>query len=112
MWHEFLSNFSKDFRYTLGAKIDRLFLDVTELIFTAGTLPKEHKLPYLQKAAGRLDLLKFFLQISWEVKALDNKKYAMLSEKLFEIGKMLGGWIRQVIPRENQPPAKKGLETT
>jgi len=39
-------------------------------------------------------LLKFFLRISWEIKAVDNKKYIALSERLDEIGKMLGGWIK------------------
>lgn len=31
-----------------------------------------------------------------ELKVLDNKKYEALSEPLNEIGKMLGGWIRNV----------------
>ncbi|MEK7134943.1 MAG: four helix bundle protein [Patescibacteria group bacterium] len=48
----------------------------------------------------KLDLLKFFLQISWEVKVLDNKKFILLSEKLNEIGKMIGGWLRQ-LTKEN-----------
>jgi hypothetical protein len=41
-------------------------------------------------------LLKFFLQVAWEIKALDNKKYIRLSEKLDEIGKMLGGWLKSI----------------
>jgi len=45
-------------------------------------------------ASVKLDLLKFFLQIAWEIKSLDNKKYILLSERLNEIGKMLGGWIK------------------
>ena len=53
----------------------------------------------------KLDLLKFFLQISWEIKALDNKKYITLSEKLGEIGKMIGGWIKGI---EKENPATKG----
>lgn len=104
LWREFLPNLAKDARYTIGYKIDRLFLDVIELIFTASYMPKQQKLPYLQKAAARLDLLKFFLQISWEVKVLDNKKYATISEKLLEIGKMLGGWVRQMTPKETPAP--------
>ena len=40
-------------------------------------------------------MLKFFLQISWEIRALDDKKYIALSGYLTEIGKMLGGWIKQ-----------------
>ena len=45
---------------------------------------------------SKLDLLKFFTQISWEMKSLDNKKYVTLSELLNEIGRMLGGWNRQL----------------
>ncbi len=50
---------------------------------------------YLQKAGVKLDVLKFFLQIAWEIKALDNKKYAALSQHLNEVGKMLGGWMKR-----------------
>ncbi len=48
----------------------------------------------ITEAIRKLDALKFLLRVSWEIKALDNQKYAVLSERLFEIGKMLGGWKR------------------
>ena len=97
IWHEFLPHFSKTSRYTLGIKIDRLFIETTEYIFIASRMSKDQKLPYLQKASAKLDMLKFFLQISWEIKSLDNKKYIILSEHLDEIGKMLGGWQKQFL---------------
>ena len=84
----------------MGEKIDALFLELTELAFLASYFYKAQKLPYVQKAVVKLDLLKFFLQISWEIKAIDNKKFILLSEKLNEIGKMLGGWLRQ-LTKEN-----------
>jgi hypothetical protein len=90
----------KDSRYTLGLKIDNLFVETIELIFIASYLNKNQKMPYVQKAIAKLDLIKFFLQITWEIKALNNKKYIILSEKLNEIGKMLGGWYRQLV-KEN-----------
>ena len=94
LWNEFKNNFPKKSRYTLGAKIDSLFIDAVELLFIASYLNKEQKLPYIQKAGGKLDLLKFFLQISWELKTIDNNKYITLSRYLNEIGKMIGGWIK------------------
>jgi len=100
LWHEFLPHIPKDSRYTLGIKIDGLFVEMIELIFIASYLSKNQKIPYVQKAIAKLDLIKFFLQITWEIKALDNKKYIILSEKLNEIGKMLGGWYRQ-LSKEN-----------
>lgn len=96
MWHEFIQHFPQKSRYTLGAKIDSLFLEILELAFTASYLNKQEKLPFIRKTAAKLDVLKFFLQLAWEIKVLDNKKYIALSEQLNEIGRMTGGWIRQV----------------
>jgi hypothetical protein len=94
LWHEFLSDFPKDSRYTIGTKIDSLFLETIELIMRAAYSDKIEKLISLKDASVKLDLLKFFLQIAWEIRSLDNKKYIQLSERLDEIGKMLGGWIK------------------
>ncbi len=99
-----MQHFPKKSRFTLGKKIDALFIEVIELIFIAGYLPREQKLPYLKKAVGRFDLLKFFIQISWETKILDNNRYLAISSPLDEIGKMLGGWSGQLA---KQTPANK-----
>lgn len=96
LWDEFRDHFPKKSRYTLGEKIDEYFLQTVELLFAATYITKQEKLPYLRKAGIKLDLLKFFLQIAWELKALDNKKYITLSTELTEIGRMLGGWERQI----------------
>ena len=91
-----MPDFPKDSKYTLGAKVDSLFLEVIEEIIKASSSDKTEKLIFLKTASAKLDLLKFFLQIVWEIKSLDNKKYILLSEKLNEIGKMLGGWIKSL----------------
>ncbi len=107
IWHEFLPHFPQISRFTLGNKIDSLFIEIVELSVTASYLNRSQKSPYVQKAVLKLDVLKFFLQVSWEIRALDNKKFIVLSEKLDEIGKMLGGWIKQLL-REN--PAKSEVK--
>lgn len=96
LWHQILPNFPKSSRYTLGSKIDTAFLEVIEQVVKAGYASKTSKEIALNNASVKLDLLKFFLQVAWEIKSLDNKKYINLSEKLLEVGKMLGGWIKSV----------------
>jgi len=96
LWHKFLPHFPKTSRYTLGSKIDSLFIETTESVIKAFHSGKGEKLIYLIQASVKLDLLKFFLQIAWEIKALDNKKYIRLSEKLDEIGRMLDGWLKSL----------------
>lgn len=103
LWHECLRHIAKNSRYTLGSKIDSLFLDVAEATFIASYLPREQKIPFIKRAITKLDLLRFFLQIAWELKALDGKKYIVLSEPLNEIGRMLGGWHRQLAQKETPP---------
>lgn len=63
LWYGILPNVSKMSRYTLGEKVDGLFLEIMELLYVASFLPKEQKSPYLQEAVGKLDMLKFFLQL-------------------------------------------------
>lgn len=75
-----------------------VFIQLVELLWAAGYQAKDEKAPTITAAIRKLDGLKFLLRIAWEVQILDSTKYASLSEPLFEIGKMLGGW-------------RKGLET-
>jgi len=43
-----------------------------------------------------LDLLKFFLQTAFALKALNNNQLTDLSLPVSEVGKMLGGWQKQL----------------
>lgn len=96
LWHGILPHTTRLSRYTLGVKIDGLFLDTVELIVMASYASREHKQAFVLRANGKLDLLKFFLQLAWELKVIDNKKYVAISSPLVEVGKMLGGWRRQL----------------
>ncbi|MCK9589626.1 MAG: four helix bundle protein [Terrimicrobiaceae bacterium] len=92
LWHDFLNQLPRLTRYSLGAKIDSLFTETLELVLSARYASKDGKLTLINKAVVKFDALKFFLQILWQSKALDNKKYLRLSEALAEIGKIMGGW--------------------
>ena len=102
IWHDYLVNFPRLSKYTLGKKIDSIFTDCLELLLLAKYSDKNSKLLLINKAITKFDSLKFFLQIAWEIKALDNKKYLHLSKPLTEIGRMLGGWRKQSL-KQNSP---------
>ena len=101
-WYQHYLIIPKTHRYSLGEKIDKLFVDVLETIITANFLTPKEKIPYLRLAIKKLDTLKIFLMILWETKSFDNKKYITLSEKLNEVGRMLGGWLGKLL-KENSP---------
>ena len=98
LWHGYRNDFPKSLRYTLGEKIDTTFINILEYLFVASYQSKSEKLPTILIAIRKTDVLKFFLLVSWELKAFDNKKYILISEKVDELGRMVGGW-------------KKGLES-
>ena len=87
---------SKTHRYSLGQRIDILFIDTLEYVTTAVFLSPEEKLPYIRLAIRKMDTLKVLLMILWENKSLDTKKYLALSVKIDEMGRMLGGWQGQL----------------
>ena len=105
-WRIVQNDLPKKSRYTIGNKIDQLFTDVLESIFIANYLTPNQKLPYVEQAVRRLDLLKFFLQVAWEVKDVDNKKYINLSELLSEVGRMVGGWRNNLKATQEKTPTK------
>ncbi len=85
-------------RYTTGARIENHFLDLLELIYIAYYSPLEKKSEKIVLCISKNDIIKYLLQVAFENKFVKEKEYLELSEKLQEVGKILGGW-------------KKGVET-
>ena len=96
IWQQFVPHFPKSQRFTLGSKIDDVFLSAIEYCFLASYSKHAEKIPLLDRCIARIDLIKLLFQLAWDTHALDTKKYILLAERLTEIGKMLGGWKRQL----------------
>ena len=72
-----------------------MFIETIESMANASFLNVKEKLPWIRLAIRKLDTLKILLLVLWENRSLNNKRYAVLSIKLEEVGKMLGGWSGQ-----------------
>lgn len=96
VWFKLLADFPKTSRHNLGGKIEGYFLEMLEQIFVSQYLSGEQKANRLTICISKLEGVKFFLQIAWENKCLPNEKYAALSTDLDEIGRMLGGWKKDI----------------
>lgn len=107
VWIVFYETLPKIHKHTLGQKIDTLFVEVIEAISIATFLSREEKQPWVRLAIRKVDTSKILLLVLWESKSIDNKKYITLSEKIDEIGRMLGGWNGQ-LTKQNSPDKKSG----
>jgi len=105
IWHTHLNNVSKIDRHTIGVRIDEIFLSLLETIFKATfAFDKFEKLSLVSQAISKTDLLKFFLQIGWEQKVLNQTLYGNIIIQLDEIGRMLGGWKKSL---QDKTPTNK-----
>ena len=95
-WYDYHQKLPKIHRYSLGQRIDTIFIKIIEAIASAAFLPREEKILYVKLSIRKLDTLKILLLVLWENKSLDNNKYIALSLKIDEIGRMLGGWNGQL----------------
>lgn len=69
----------------------------------ANSKRNEEKLPFLYDIDTKLKILQTFVRIFNDVRILEAKDYLMLSAALEELGRMLGGWIRSLKPKKENP---------
>jgi hypothetical protein len=50
-------------------------------------------------------LLRFFLQLAWECKVIEQKHYILLATQVENVGKMTGGWRKGLLVK-TPPPVK------
>lgn len=90
---------TKQDRYTVWQRSENVILDILEGILLASQTYKADKLPALERASVKVNILRVFFRFMKEMKTIDNKKYLALEESVDEIGRMLGGWIKSTRER-------------
>lgn len=98
-FYGYRADISKQDRYTIWQRCENAILDVLEAILLASQSSKTEKLPVLEAASVKLNVLRVLIRLTKDVKAIDNKKYVALETGIDEIGRMLGGWIRSTKER-------------
>ncbi len=99
-WMEFLkwllpvtAKFPKRVRFTLANRIDNLALDLVEELIEARYT--RNKQGTLKQANLRLEKLRLLLRISCEQHYLSHQAYEYAIRAINEVGRMLGGWLKQ-----------------
>jgi hypothetical protein len=90
--------FPRTYKYTLGKRIQELLQEILELFIEAyfTSKQKEDKTTLLQKANIKLEILRHYIRLSYDVELINAKKYEFISKKINEIGKELGGWLKSI----------------
>jgi len=94
--HEYRKVVPKSDRFTVFERCEQSLLDVIEAILQASSQNKQEKVSALNRASLKLNVLRIFIRLLKDIKAIDIKKYVKLETMVDEIGRMLGGWIRSI----------------
>ena len=92
-----LNKYPKSERFDLCTDIKKSCYEMLRLTMYAWkTKEKNKQLEYLEDCDIELAVLKNLVRVSYKLQYINDKNYMTWSEKLSEIGKMLGGWINFV----------------
>jgi four helix bundle protein len=90
-----INRFPKNQKYVLGQQIQNQAIDLAKLIMQANKFGDKHRLTNLYYADVELEKLRMLLRLATDLGMMSYEKYGNHAEKLVEIGKLLGGWIKQ-----------------
>jgi hypothetical protein len=92
--HSLQKSIPKSERHSLWLRVENLALDILQSLLQAGYVTPEQRIPILIKLSAKLDMLRVFIRLSFDIKIISKKQYIKLQEELDEIGRMLGGWLK------------------
>jgi hypothetical protein len=90
--------FPKSLRFSLAVRVESRMLEALESVVVANS--RRDKMPLLSRADEALESLRILVRLSHEMRVLPLNSYEYASRELDEIGRLLGGWIRQ----QRRPP--------
>mgnify|MGYP006394095149 FL=1 len=94
-----LRQFPKSEKHTLAAEIRQSMYGLLRLVLT--TNRRYHKKTTASEVDVELDVLRSLVRVSHELGFLPIRQYQVWSEHLYEIGCMVGGWLKWI--KENPP---------
>lgn len=97
--YKLLAKYPKTERFGLTSDIKNSMNRVIQYMFYAQKVRASKKLDYLNKIDAELLYQRFAIRLSFNLKYISSNNYTTWSNKIAEIGKMLGGWIKSC-PKE------------
>lgn len=87
--------FPRVYRFTVTQRLMNAALDCQEAVFAAQSSRGARRLTFLQDADAALNRLRLYLRLIHRWRWLNDGQYAHVSAQVAEVGKLLGGWIKQ-----------------
>jgi len=86
------ANFPKAHRFTFGARVEGLALEIMEKLVRARWAKPADTVTFLQSADADLAVLRVLVRLSFERKMLSRGAFEQVVRELDTAGRMMGGW--------------------
>lgn len=83
-------------KFTLGDRIQNHLSDLLEMLIEAYFLPASEKRPILLRVNIRLEMLRHYYRLAYERGHYNSLRFKDFAERLDEIGRMVGGWVKSL----------------
>lgn len=90
-----VERFPRIYRQNVTQRLMDAALDCQEAVFLAQSTRDARRNSALQDADAALSRLRLYLRLAHQWRWLNDGQYAHVSAQVAEIGKLLGGWIKQ-----------------
>lgn len=87
---DFVKNMPRDFKRSIGEKINAECLEITVLIFRANVY--QDKAPHLLELLERLQVAELLIRLARDKRLISTAAYAQAVELTTSIGKQANGW--------------------
>lgn len=95
--------FPRAFRHTVTRRLMDAALDVQDGLFDAQARRGAERRESLRQVDAALNRLRLYLRLAHHWRWLNDGQYQHVSAMVAEIGRLLGGWIRQTQSKSGAP---------
>ena len=81
-------------KFSIGTEYKRAMYEMTENILIISKIDNKNIIYYLNKIDASLNLQRIYLRIMNKNRWIDEKKFKIAMEQIYEIGKIIGGLIK------------------
>ena len=95
LWmYPLINKFPKKQRFVLGQQLENTLLDILRGIIQANQ--ERNKLATLKQVSIDLDKFRILFRLAKDLRFMSIKQYQFGAEKINEVGKVLGGWMKKI----------------
>lgn len=90
--YRIVGQFRKEYKYNLGAELQKIIWEVMDEIIKTNSLTDGEKGEGIEKISRLFDQFKIRFRLAYEIGLMTDKKFGSAQKEMEEIGKMIGGW--------------------